>query len=102
MAAFAWKESQRGPDEPACHLGTSSQAMWISSRAAEPPGSGVCHSSAPSALASPTMLRIVAALAALAAAAASPMWEKVARAPKHETLDFTVATPMSNVDGLQA
>ncbi|KAA0149154.1 hypothetical protein FNF27_05923 [Cafeteria roenbergensis] len=48
------------------------------------------------------MLRIVAALAALAAAAASPMWEKVARAPKHETLDFTVATPMSNVDGLQA
>ena len=48
------------------------------------------------------MLRIVAALAALAAATASPMWEKVARAPKLETLDFTIATTMSNTEGLQA
>ncbi|KAA0150803.1 hypothetical protein FNF31_06951 [Cafeteria roenbergensis] len=48
------------------------------------------------------MLRIVAALAALAAATASPMWEKVSRAPKFETIDFTVATPISNAEGLQA
>lgn len=48
------------------------------------------------------MLRIVAALAALAAATASPMWEKVSRTPKFETIDFTVATPISNAEGLQA
>jgi hypothetical protein len=46
------------------------------------------------------MLRVLAVLAAVASAAANPMWEKVSRAAKAEVVDFTVAMPMSNVDQL--
>ena len=46
------------------------------------------------------MLRLVAVLAAVAAASAAPSWVKTTRAPRGAAVDFTVATPSSNTDKL--
>jgi len=46
------------------------------------------------------MLRLVAVLAAVAAASAAPSWVKTSRAPRGAAVDFTVATPSSNTEKL--